>query len=220
VTEGPPVDAGAVLTWMRGHGARLSALVAEETPEGADTAPAGDPAVRAHLRFLAEALAARAGDPVGPAARGLSADLPAFFDDTADLREEHLARGAGAIALEEHLQYGVLPGSDPSLDTALRRRLRLGAWTRLFLLALEERLGAAHDGMADTALAWTSGHQQRLARLIVAMDRQAKAAAGRSGTALDPATLDAIGQATVVQGHVRLLLEGLEAAFADPLEAT
>ena len=44
------------------------------------------------------------------------------------------------------------PGADPSLDAALHRRLRIGAWIRIFLVGLERWLGPAEDGLSDEAL--------------------------------------------------------------------
>jgi hypothetical protein len=203
---------------MREHGAILLEMVNEE-PRGSlddDEGPAGDPAVRAHLRFLAAALEATAAPEVARALDGFADELPGWFAEHRDLYEEHLDAGAGAIALEEHLQFGAQPGSDPSLDVALRRRLRIGGWIRLFVLGLELRMGPQADGLAAQALAAMGERQRDLGRLIVALDRRARLdAARRAGreASADPAILDEIGQAAAVQGHVRTLAEALAATL-------
>jgi hypothetical protein len=197
---------------MRGHGDRLRALLAEETG-GAVTAPADDAAIRAHLRFALAALEATLSEPLRARVAGLADDLPGWFEDGSELYEEQLARGAGAIALEQHLQFGVRPGSDPSLDEGLMRRVRIGAWMRLALLGLEERLGPAADGVAEETLAWMGAHQRQLGRLILSLDRRARTAAGPAA-ASDLAIQDEIGQAAVVQAHVRLLIEALAVGLA------
>ncbi len=123
---------------------------------------------------------------------------------------------AGAMALEEHLQHGTSPGADPSLDAGLDRRMRLWGWIRLFLLALEARLGPRADGLAETVLAAMADQGRRLAGVILVLERRARlAAAERAGgrAPTDPATLDEIGQAAVVQGYLRLLVENLAPAI-------
>jgi hypothetical protein len=211
------LDAARALAWMREHGEVLRRYVADERDE--DDAPAGDPAVRAHLRFAAAAIEATAAPSLAEALAGLADGLPGWFEDERELYERHLDAGEGAIALEEHLQFGTLPGTDPSLDAALHRRLRIGGWVRLTLLAVEVRLGPSADGLAAEALAWTGARQRDLSRLILALDREAKAlAARRAGrAAADLALQDEIGQAATVQGHVRMMVEALAATLpAEP----
>lgn len=211
-----PVTAAATLAWMRGHGDLLRALVAEETGGDADDAPGGDPAIRAHLRFMAAALEATASGELAGRLAGFADDLPEWFAANDDLYEHHLAKGVGAIALEEHLQFGVLPGADPSLDAGLERRVRIGGWIRLFLLGLELRLGPRADGLEGATLGWMGAHQRELSRLILSLDVQAKSAARESaGDGVDLETQDAIGQVAVVQGYVRQLVEALESTLAE-----
>jgi hypothetical protein len=213
----PPAPmAAAMLAWMREHGDVLRALLAEEGAGEDDTSPGGDAAVRAHLRFAAASLLANAGPRLAGDLAGFVDGLSAWFEEGRPLYEEHLATGAGAVALEEHLQFGARPGSDPSLDEALGRRLRIGGWTRVFLLGLELRLGPEHDGIAQEALGWIGARQRELSRLILALDREAKIAARRAGGGdIDLGTQDGIAQAASVQGHVRLLVEALGATLGD-----
>ncbi|MBJ7455038.1 MAG: hypothetical protein JHC74_03160 [Thermoleophilia bacterium] len=212
-----PVSAPRTLAWMREHGDVLRRLVAEEEGDDPTPAPGDDAAIRAHLRFLATALAETAEPGLGARVAGFADDLPEWFDENRDLYEEHLETGIGAIALEEHLQFGVRPGSDPSLDAGLERRVRIGGLIRIFVLGLELRLGPSEDGLEEETLAWMGAHQRELARLIFSLDRHAKASArGPGGEMVDLETQDAIGQAAAVQGHVRLLVEGLASTLARP----
>ena len=212
ITRGP-IDAAEALGWMRRNGARLRELVAEEGRDDEDAALAGDPAIRAHLRFAASALEATAAEPVRGAIAGLADDLGDWFEEGRPLYEEHVATGAGAIALEEYLQFGASPGADPSLDEALGRGVRIGGWIRLFLLALEDRLGPAADGLGPEVLGAMGARRPDLSRLILQLDRTARREATRRGLG-DLDTQGRIGEAATVQGHVRLLVEEVAASLA------
>lgn len=213
------------LGWMRGHGEVLRALVADERGGGDDPSAGGDPAIRAHLRFATEALAATGPAPLRPELAAFAGELPSWFAEGRELYEDHLDTGHGAIALEQHLQFGTRPGHDPSLDAGLHRRLRIGGWIRVLLHGLEIRLGPPADGLAQQVLDAMGARQRELSRLILALDREAKAAARRAGgeLAADLSTQDEIGQAATVQGHVRVLVEELAGALTrmtdDPTEA-
>ncbi len=90
---------------------------------------------------------------------------------------------------------------------------------RLALLAAEARLGPAADGLAAEALAWIGARQGELTRLILTLDRAAKAAAVRRGgpAAADLGLQDEIGQAATVQANVRMMVEALAATLpAEP----
>lgn len=206
--------AAAMLAWMREHGEVLRDLLAQEAAHEHDASPGSDAAVRAHLRFAAASLLANAGPGLRDELEGFAEGLAGWFEESRPLYEEHLATGAGAIALEEHLQFGTRPGNDPSLDAGLSRRLRIGGWIRVFLLGLELRLGHGHDGIAQEVLGWMGDRQRELSRLILTLDREAAAAARRAAAGhVDLATQDEIGQAAAVQGHVRMLVEALGAAL-------
>jgi len=216
MTEGdaPALDAAAVLAWMAAHGERLRDRVASQAAHHPVRLPADDGAVRAHLGFLAEALAHTAPPPLAARLAGFPDGLDAWFDQEADVLDAQLARADGAIALEQHLQFGTSPGTDPSLDAGLERRMRLAAWVHLFAGGLEAHLGPAADGLADEVAGWLGAHQRELARMVMSLDRYAKA--GRAGPGAEhpasPELLDEIGQAAVVRAHVRLLVEALAAA--------
>jgi hypothetical protein len=214
----PPngVDVGAALAWMQAHPDLLRTLLEEEAEDGADPAPAGDAAIRAHLRYLAAALEETLPDRLAYGISGLFEELPQWFEEGRQLYDEHLAMAAGAIALEEHLQFRTSPGSDPSLDESLDRRARLGAWTRLFLLAVEERLGPAADGLTEAAMAWMAANQRTLMGYVIALDRRARTSiTSQMGPYADRATLDQAGQAAVVQGHLRLVADALAVAMSN-----
>ncbi len=214
MSDDPPITPATTLAWMREHGEVLRELVGQEQGDDADPAPGDDGAIRAHLRFLARALEATAAPDLAAALAGYDDDLPEWFAGSQDLYDQHVETGAGAIALEEHLQFGVRPGSDPALDAGLERRVRIGGLIRIFLLGLELRLGPSADGLEGETLGWMGAHQRELARLIFSLDRHAKASArGPSGEMVDLEIQDAIGQAAAVQGHIRLLVEGLASSL-------
>ncbi|HMN99922.1 MAG TPA: hypothetical protein PKD59_10955 [Miltoncostaeaceae bacterium] len=207
--EGAPA-AGEVLAWMSEHGPRLRELIGSEQSGERELAPADDPTIRAHLRFAAEALQATAPEPLATRLAGFADDLPDWFTECQPLYEDHLAAGTGAIALEEHLQFGTRPGVDPSLDAALHFRLRITAWVRIFLLGLERWLGPAADGLAEETLEEIRGRSGDLGRLILSFGTAAKSAArAAAGGPVDIETQDELGQVAAVQGHVRIMLEAL-----------
>lgn len=210
--DGAPA-VGDVLAWMSEHGGRLRELVTAEQEGERELAPADDPAIRAHLRYAAEALAATAPEPLATGLAGFADALPEWFTECQPLYEDHLAAGAGAIALEEHLQFGTRPGVDPSLDAALHFRLRITAWVRIFLIGIERWLGPAADGLAEEVLEEIRGRSGDLGRMILSFGTAAKSAArAASGGPVDIETQDEIGQVAAVQGHVRIMLEALTGA--------
>ena len=169
---------------MSEHGDVLRALVADEQAGERELAPADDPTIRAHLRFAAVALTATAGD-LAERLDGFADELPEWFTESQPLYEDHLATGVGAIALEEHLQFGTRPGADPSLDAgpppapAHRRRGSASSWWGW-------SAGWGPRRTASPTRRWprwgTAGRD--LSRLILSFDTAAKAAApgrGRRG---------------------------------------
>jgi hypothetical protein len=211
------VHAERALAWMSLHGDRLAVLLREqaamERPVGQ---PADDGSLRAHLVYVAEALRETSAPRLAGALGGFPEGLDAWFTQEQPRYDAHLARAEGAIALEQHLQFGTTPGHDPSLDAGAERRMRLGAWVVLFAEGLEAHLGPAADGLAAATLAWMHERQRELARLIVAMDRHVKARLEPGAGARDPAALDHLGQTAAVRAHLRHLVEALEATTADP----
>ena len=91
--------------------------------------------------------------------------------------------------------------------------MRIGGWIRLFLLALEGRLGPAADGLGPEVLAAMGERRRDLWRLILQLDRAARGEAARRGVG-DLDTQGRIGEAAAVQGHVRLLIEEIAASLA------
>ena len=91
--SGGPIEAAEALGWMRRNGALLRELVAEEGRDDEDAALAGDPAIRAHLRFAASALEATAAEPVRGAIAGLSDDLHDWFEEARPLYERQSQQG-------------------------------------------------------------------------------------------------------------------------------
>ncbi len=202
--------ARGVLDWMVENRVRQLELISEQYAASDDTSPSGDAAVRAHLLFVAEALAATAPDDHPEL--GVFADtLPDRLDDAQDALAEHHEALAAAANFEANLQFGDEAKSDPSLAAMLGRRIRIGAWMRLFVEALDQvqpdRRPISHD-VAE----WMAARQRRLAGMVFAMDKKAKLAeiarAGK-GSINDPAVVNHLGQAAMVQAHMQFLVEAL-----------
>ncbi len=203
---------------MQLNAARLRELLAEEADGTDDLSPAGEAAIRAHLRLVSEALAATAGPATREGLEDLAETLPDRFDDDEAGVDGELELLEDAAAHELNLQFGSeRAGSDPMLRETIARRLRVQAWSRFFL----RLVGAAvdDDAFADGALTWMGDHQTQLAETIFSMDRRAKEAEiARSGPhAVDDAALvNQIGQAAMLQAHVRFLVEAISATIRRP----
>jgi len=211
----PAPAARALLHWMQAHPARLRELLAEEAARGddPDLSPSGDPSIRAHLRFVAEALAANAAPARAPAAEAFARGAGEVLAGSATVEEE-IALVGEAHAFETARQFGIEAGEDPSNRAVIERRVRLGAWLRAFLRELDAA-GAVPPAAVPAALEWMAANQVRLADTIFAMDRAAKLAElERGGPDAIAATeaVNRIGQAASVQAHVRFLVEALAAA--------
>lgn len=214
MTQGS-LDAQAVLAWMQAHPARLRELLAEEDPGDADVQPAADSAVRAHLRFAAEGLAAGIAPDMADRVEGMADGLDDAFAADWDVFERHLELGRGAIALEEHLLYGADGDTEPAIHAALERRVRLGAWRMLFLRCLESRLGPEYDGLTESALAWAKDRERDLAATILHMHhRQVTAMEQATGHPATAEERDQSSQAAAVQGYVRQAIEAAAHAMA------
>jgi hypothetical protein len=196
---------------MQSHPARLRELLDREAAGEDDLAPAGDPAVRAHLAFVAEALAATAAPAAAPALEAFAAGLPDRLAAREDRVDVEIGRGGEVAEFEADLQFGDEATDDPSVHAMLERRVRIGAWTRVFLDELDAARAPA-EPVAGRALAWMGERQVQLADTIFAMDRRAKEAElarGGPDAIADAAVVNRIGQAATLQAHTRFLVEAL-----------
>jgi hypothetical protein len=213
VSTAPHPTARGLLVWMQSHPDRLRDLLGREAEGSDDLAPAGDPAVRAHLGFVAEALAANAAPAEAPALERFAAGLPAMLTAREDDVDAQIRRVGEAHAFEVDLQFGPEAGEDPAMYATLDRRVRVAAWTRVFLDALDaSRPG--RDPVAEPVLGWMGERQTRLADTIFAMDRRAKQAEidrGGPDAVASPEVVNRIGQAAMLQAHTRFLVEALAA---------
>ena len=140
---------------MREHGDRAARASCRGAGRERELAPGGDPTIRAHLRFVATALT-RDGRAAAGATRleGFADELPEWFDESLSPSTRTTSRPASAPSpWRSTSSSGPRPGSDPSLDAGLDRRVRIGGWIRIFLLGMEARLGPSADGLGDQVLA-------------------------------------------------------------------
>lgn len=200
---------------MQRSGARLRVLLDEEAEGSHDLAPAGEAAIRAHLRLVGEALAATAGPATRSAFEELAAELPRRFTDEEAALDRELELLEDAAAHELDLQFGVeRTADDPAMREMVERRLRVLAWSRFFVRMVDDALD--EDGFAAAVFTWMTDHQTDLANTIFAMDRRAKQAeiARHGANAVDDAGLvNRIGQAAMLQAHVRFLIEAIAAVL-------
>ena len=205
--------AQALLGWMQLNAPRLREILEEEAEFADDLSPAGDAAVRAHLRFVAEALAANGAGATGEALAALARD----FDEhlTMAVVDDETERGAGAMAVEAAIQFGEAAGEDPELQPHLDRTVRIEAWQRAFLRRLDGVL-PPDRAIAARTIAWMAENHVKLANLIFAMDRRAKqaeVARGGPDAIASAEAVNRIGQAVVVQARMRFLVEALAATL-------
>jgi hypothetical protein len=198
VTTAPHPAARGLLVWMQAHPGRLRELLDREARGEDDLAPAGDPAVRAHLIFVAEALAATAAPGAAGGLEGFAARLPRTLREREADVDAAMRTVGEAHAFEVDLQFGAEAREDPAMRAMLERRVRVAAWTRVFLDALAHpRQGPRGDRLADT---------------IFAMDRRAKQGEierGGPDAVASPEVVNRIGQAAMLQAHSRFLVEAL-----------
>ncbi len=92
------------------------------------------------------------------------------------------------------------------------RRMRIAAWTRVFLDALDEARAGRAAGRRRRCSTWMGERQAQLADTIFAMDRRAKEgemARGGPDAVANPEVVNRIGQAAMLQAHTRFLVEAL-----------
>ncbi len=205
-------DARAVLAWMGQRMSRLQELVDEELARpGADQdrSPASDAAIRSHLRFVAEGLAAHAAPARADALESFAAEVGDALVADADALDAELAPVGEATVFELEKQFGSGISEDEQMHATAGRRVRLAAWTNLFLAQLDDALDAS---VKAPALEWMGERQGHLANTIFAMDRRAKELEiERNGPeAVDDVDVaNRLGQAAMLQAHSRFLVEAL-----------
>jgi hypothetical protein len=219
------IDARAAAAWMRGNPGRREELLREQ---GADaSSPAGDAAIAANLRFLAEGLAEAADGPLAEVLARFAANLPASLPARADHLEDALRRQDQLSVEEATRQFGPSVPEDPEFRATLARRARLAAWGEVFVACLADHLD--EDGplaeiaprLEEAVALWMAARQDALASAIFAIDKRAKQAAiarGGPHAVDDPETVNSIGQAASVQGHTLFLAEALAAALSEERE--
>jgi hypothetical protein len=213
VTTAPHPSARGILVWMQSHTQRLPELLAREAEGSDDLAPAGDAAVRAHLALVAEALAANAAPASVAALDGFAERISATLRDREPQVDEQMQRVGEATAFELDLQFGDEVADDPGVHQMIDRRIRIAAWTRVFLNVLDEAR-APEPPVGGAVLAWMGERQTQLADTIFAMDRRAKEgeiARGGPDAVASPEVVNRIGQAAMLHAHTRFLVEGLAA---------
>jgi hypothetical protein len=215
VTTAPHPSARGLLVWMQSHPERLAELLAREAAGADDLAPAGDAAVRAHLALVAEALAANAAPASAERMAAFAADAAGTLSARESRVDEEMRRVGEATAFELDLQFGDEVADDPGVHQMIDRRIRIAAWTRVFLDALDEAR-PGEPPVAGDVLAWMGERQTQLADTIFAMDRRAKEgeiARGGPDAVASPDVVNRIGQAAMLHAHTRFLVEGLAASL-------
>jgi hypothetical protein len=166
--------------------------------------------VRAHLRLVAEALAAVSAPAARARLEAFATGLPALLE-ASERRGDELRRVGEATAFELGLQFGDSASEDPSVRSMVDRRVRIAAWTRVFADGLDEARRPAAP-VAGAVLEWMGDRQAQLADTIFAMDRRAKEgemARGGPDAVASPEVVNRIGQAAMLQAHTRFLAEAL-----------
>jgi hypothetical protein len=204
--------AKALLNHMQANGPRLRALLAEEAEGAADLTPAGEAGIRAHLRFVAETLAALAAPGRATRLEGFAEHLPELLAAHEGERADAEARAREALTFEATLQLGEEARGDPSLQAMLARRARLMTAMQLFLRLLDEAL-APDGGVGAAALEWMGRNQSMLSVLNARTGLRAQEARGARVQGPDVQTL---AQASMVQAHVRFLVEAIGAGMSGP----
>jgi hypothetical protein len=211
MSTAPHPTARVLLGWMQAHHSRLLALVAEQATGSEDSSPAGDAAITAHLRFLAEALAANAGPAQAAELEDFARDLEVRMRLAASSIDDVLGQLEDATAFEAESQFGDAVAEDEAFVAVLERRLRVDAAIQAFLEALDQAR-PARVPIRQPTLDWWHANSRRLAHTIFALDRGAKRALldrGQQDAVSDPEVVNQIGQAAMLQGHIKFLVEAL-----------
>ena len=210
MSTAPHPTARGLLVWMQQHHTRLVELLGAEAHEVGDIDPAGDAAIRAHLRFVAEALAANAAPGQAEELSAFADELPARMDRAAAGLDEVFEQLEDATAFEVESQFGDL-SEDTAFVGVIERRLRVDQAIQAFLEAFDQARPTQTPIRAAT-LAWWKEHARRLAHTIFTMDRAAKQREldrGGADAIANPDVVNRIGQAAMLQGHIKFLVEGI-----------
>ena len=190
----------------------MQELMASESLRFSDRSPVSEGAIRAHLRFVAEALAASAAPGTLEGLSAFAADFDTRVDAERDRLEAEFDAVAEQVGMETTLQFGEAAGEDPLTRKVVERRMLVNAWHRYFLFLLDDAAGAS---FASGVTVWMAENQARLGDLIFGTDRAAKAAiVAREGSdfLLDHERTNLVGQAAMLQAHTRFLVEAIGAS--------
>ncbi len=211
MSTAPHPTARGLLVWMQHHHTRLRELLAKEAADSDDLSPAGEPAIRAQLRFAAEALAANAAPGQAPELEAFSAHLVERMDEAAESMVEVFEQLEDATAFEVESQFGETISDDAAMVRMLERRLRIDLSIQAFLEALD-RARPDRAPIRQPTLVWWKANTRRLAHTIFTIDRAAKQAEidrGGGDAVANPEVVNQIGQAAMLQGHIKFLIEAL-----------
>ena len=168
--------------------------------------------MRAHLRLVAEALAACAAPASRERLEAFSAQVPALLEASGPRLDDELQRVGEATAFELGLQFGDDASDDPSVQTMVDRRVRIAAWTRVFLDA--PRRGPSRPPPRSPARCWSGWASARRSSRTrssrwTAAPRRARWPAAVPTRSANPEVVNRIGQAAMLQAHTRFLVEAL-----------
>ncbi len=211
MSTAPHPTARGLLVWMQMNNSRLLELVDDEAGDSVGLGPASDAAIQAHLRFVAEALAANAAPGQAAELEDLAQDLDARMARAAETLGDVFEQLEDATAFEAESQFGASVSDDTAFVAVLQRRLRVDAAVQTFLEALDQAR-PDHAAIRQPALDWWKANARRLAHMIFQADRAAKQALidrGQTAAVNDPEIVNQIGQATMLQGHIKFLVEAL-----------
>ena len=211
MSTAPHPTARGLLVWMQQHHDRLLELVDEEAGDVVGLGPASDAAIQAHLRFVAEALAANAGPGQADELEAFAAQLDERMAVAADTLGDVFDQLEDATAFEAESQFGDNVADDAAFVAVLERRLRVDAAIQTFLEAFDQAR-PDRPPIRQATLDWWKANARRLAHMIFQADRAAKQSLldrGETDAVANPEIVNQIGQATMLQGHTKFLVEAL-----------